>query len=139
MKTFQLFVRERKVIVGSPDPAHARALISQARERFKDLCGLPISRQSAPFRFEAAYEVVKEAIHAFLALEGYKPYSHEAIFSFAFERSLLTETYVRKADRYRMIRNDINYRATTVTIKDTKEILKYTKQTLIILERKFKN
>ena len=107
MKLFKEFLDAGKVVKQSKDPAEARALFRQANDRFVDLKGLPLNEGNASFRFEDAYECLREALQAFLALEGYKSYSHEALFSFGQEKVLLTEAQSMKADRYREIRNDI--------------------------------
>jgi hypothetical protein len=125
MKKFSQYIKEKKVIKKSKDPAQARSLFVQAQERMKDLLTLPLHDSNASFRFEDAYEVLREALHSFLAQEGYKPYSHEAIFSYANEQKLLLDADVYTADRYRIIRNDINYRAKKVTIEEAREIIEY--------------
>lgn len=137
MKEFSVHLQEGKVVRRSPDPVEAQALIAQARERLKDLHTLPLNKQNARFRFEDAYEVLREALQAFLSAEGFKPYSHEAVFSFALERGLLSEGLVKQGDRYRGIRNDITYRATMVTVDETKEAILFVDQALPHLEKGF--
>lgn len=139
MKEFSVHVQEGRVVKRSPDPVEAQALIAQARERLKDLHTLPLNRQNARFRFEDAYEVLREALQAFLSSEGFKPYSHEAVFSFALERGLLPEGLVRQGDRYREMRNGITYRATMVTIDETREAILFVGQALPLLEKRFQS
>ncbi|MBS3119518.1 hypothetical protein J4475_01715 [Candidatus Woesearchaeota archaeon] len=137
MRKISDFVKEGKIIKGSPNPAEARSLFAQAEERLKDVGKLPLSEKNASFRFEDAYEVIREALQSFLALEGYKPYSHEAVFSFALERKLLQEGEVLKADRYREIRNDINYRGKKVAAEETGEIIGFARKVIPELRRRF--
>lgn len=127
MKEFKELVREGKVEKRSPDFAEAESLLQQAKERLNDLVTLPLNEKNASFRFESAYESLREALQSFLAKRGYKPYSHEAIIAFALEEKILSEKESRTADRYREIRNDINYRATKVTVEETKEIIHFVK------------
>ncbi|MFW6025206.1 MAG: hypothetical protein ACOCRX_02580 [Candidatus Woesearchaeota archaeon] len=136
MKSFQEFVDEGKVKVGSSDPATSISLMKQARIRLKDLLSLSINEETAPLRFESAYECLKEAIHSFMSLDGYKPYSHEAIFSYAYDKKLLTESEVMRADRYRKIRNDINYRGETVSLKRAKKSIEFSKKIIKRLQKK---
>tara|TARA_Y100000310_G_C20562928_1_gene753959 strand:- start:85 stop:507 length:423 start_codon:yes stop_codon:yes gene_type:complete len=138
MKEFKEFIKQNKVLKKKPDPAQARSLFLQAQERMQDLLTLPLKEKNASFRFEDAYEVLREALHSFLAKEGYKPYSHEAVFAFACENSLVSKEDAHKADRFREIRNDINYRAKRVTIEETKEIIEFVKRILSVLEKKHK-
>ncbi len=120
-----LDVSEGKVLKKTPDPGEARSLFIQANERFSDLRQLSLNEKNASFRFEAAYEAMREAVQSFLSYEGYKSYSHEAIFSFALDRSLLSEAKAVKADRYREIRNDINYRGKKVTEQEAKDVINF--------------
>ena len=139
MKAFTDFINEGKVWKQSPDPAEARSLLNQAMARLNDLQSLPLNDNNASFRFESAYEVLREAIQAFMAFQGYKPYSHEAVFSFALEKQILPEPEAYKADRYREMRNDINYRGKTATVQETMEIISFVKRAMPALEKKFKN
>ncbi len=137
MKAFLDFVNEGKVIKKSPDLGEAKSLLAQAKSRLIDLQALPLNENNASFRFESAYEVIREASQSFLAIEGYKSYSHEALFSFILEKTILPEQDAIRADRYREIRNDINYRGKKVTIEETKEIIIFAKRLIPHFEEKF--
>lgn len=138
MKTFREYIKEGKVLKKTADLAEARSLFFQAKERMKDLFNLPLTEINASFRFEDAYEVLREALQAFLSKGGYKSYSHEAIFSFAREKEILSEGKALQVDRYREIRNDINYRGKKVTLEEAQEIITMVKEILPILEKRFK-
>ena len=137
MKSFNEYLREGKVLKQSPDQAEAESLFSQAQQRIRDLLVLPLQERNASFRFESAYEVLRESLQAFLALAGYKPYSHEAVFAFAHEERLISEAEHHRADRYREIRHDINYRGTLVPVEEAKEIIQFVKQLLPRLQKEF--
>jgi len=137
MKEFKELVREGKVEKRTPDFAEAESLLQQAKERLNDLLTLSLNEQNASFRFESAYESLREALQAFLAKRGYKPYSHEAIIAFVFEEKIISEKESRIIDRYREIRNDINYRATKVTVEETKEIISFVRNILPHLKEIF--
>ncbi len=122
---------------GSIDIATARSLMKQSELRIADLQTLPISEDTAAFRFENAYEAMREAIQAFMAKEGLKPYSHEATIQYAREKKLLSERDVNKLDRYREIRNDITYRGEITTIEETKEAITFSLQTIHHLKKIF--
>ena len=138
MKQFNQFIKENKVLKVSPDPSESRSLMQQAMERLSDLKQLPINERNASFRFESAYEAMREALQAFLAAEGFKPYSHESILSFAMEKRLLSEAKIMQADRFREIRNDINYRGKKVTMAEAKEAIKAASENLETLSVKLK-
>ena len=128
MKSFNEFVKEMKVKKGEPDKAMARSLFEQATNRLSDLKTLPLNEANASFRFEDAYECIREAVQSFMAKEGYKPYSHEAVVSYAVEKQLLNEAETATFDRYREIRNDITYRGQKTTIDETKEAIDFSEK-----------
>lgn len=137
MKPFREFLLEGKALTRSPDPAEAASLLLQAERRLSDIITLPLNESSASFRFEHAYEAIREALQAFLSMEGYKSYSHEAIFSFAQEKHLAPEMDMLRADRYREIRNDINYRGKRATVTEAKEIIAFAERILPLLRKRF--
>ncbi len=133
MKTFKEYLTEKKVNVQSPDPAEAESLLNQAQARLADLLSLSLNEKNASFRFESAYECLREAVQSFMAREGYKPYSHEAVVVYAAEKGLLNEKEAISFDRYREKRNDLNYRGQKLTLEDAKEIITFAKNTLLKL------
>ena len=135
MKSFQEFLTEEKVLKQSRDLAEARSLMQQAWDRSNDLSSLPVDISNAQFRFESAYECLREALQSFLSFEGYKAYSHEAIVIFSLEKKILSEAQAVKIDRYRTIRNDINYRGKKITIEEATEILHLVKSLLPLLRK----
>lgn len=138
MKSFNEYVKERKVRTASPDPAEARSLLEQARARLNDVRSLPLQEKNASFRFEDAYESLREAVQAFMALEGFKPYSHEAIVAYAHEKHLLNEREIFTFDRYREQRNDINYRGQRISVDEAKQIISFSRKIILRLEKQFK-
>ena len=130
MKPFKEYITEGKVKIDYPDSAMAKSLFLQARIRLADLNKLQITDKNASFRFESAYETIREAVQSAMAKEGYKPYSHEATVSYAADKNILNESETATFDRYREIRNDINYRGEKTTIQNAKEAIKFAKKVL---------
>jgi hypothetical protein len=133
MKTVDAYLRENKVKRGSPNPSEAKSLMEQAKDRMNDLLTLSINEKNASFRFESAYECLREAIPSSMAKEGFKPYSHESIVAFAKERGLLNDRESQTFDRYREIRNDINYRGQKVT-EEAERIISFINEILSRME-----
>lgn len=122
------YIKENKVKSGSPDPAQARSLFEQSAARLHDVRSLVITDQNASFRFEHIYECLRETLQAFMALEGYKPYSHEATIAFGKDHLLLNDAETSILDRYREIRSDIIYRGEKMTVDEAKEALAFAEQ-----------
>jgi len=114
-------------------------MFAQGEARMRDLKSLPINDETAPFRFEDAYEAVREVLQAFMFSEGYNPYSHDAVIVFGYEKGLLTEAEFRRWDRNRKIRNDINYRSEKTTIEETKEAIEKASELMEKLRKKFEH
>jgi hypothetical protein len=138
MKSFDSFVQEGKVRKGSKNISQARSLMVQAELRFADVKSLKFSEKNASFRFEDVYESVREAVQACMALQGFKPYSHEAVVAFAQKYTLLQEQEISLFDRFRKMRNNIAYRGERVTIAEVKEILMFAKNVLPKIKNVFK-
>ena len=68
MKTFKEFIEEGKVKKTQSDKTRAKSMFSQGDARMSDLKSLPLNSENAPFRFEDAYEAVREVIRAFMFL-----------------------------------------------------------------------
>lgn len=75
MKTFKEFVGEGKVKKIQSDKIRAKSMLLQGDSRIADLRSLPINEETASFRFEDAYEAVREVLQAFMYLEGYNPFA----------------------------------------------------------------
>lgn len=124
---FDYYLKTELVKKSSKDSAEARALLKRAESRLKYVEVQEIKEENAVFIFEDIYEAVREAIQALLSLKGYKPYSHEALAAFLkeFYRREFTNKEINAFNRYRIIRNNIIYRASSIDKKETKKALKY--------------
>lgn len=121
MKPFQYYIDMEMVRQGSKDKNTAKNILARATRRLEFVRSQEINQDTAPFIFEYAYEVIRECVHGLMIAEGYKPYSHEATVAFIDERykDQFGEKLVRAFDRYRIIRNDIMYRANPVSMEET--------------------
>lgn len=125
MRPFATFLEDGTVEERLPDPAKARSLMRQARARVRDVEDLPLDETTAAFRFEDAYEAVREAVQAHMAKEGYHVYGHEAIPAYAVEAGLLGRGDAERLDRFRKKRNDINHRGQTAQVEETRRAVEW--------------
>ncbi len=120
---FSVYLREEKVIKSSPDIAEARGLIKNGTEDFEIIkTRFSISEQTASIIFKDTYDALRSVLQAFLAKEGYTPYSHEAIIAFNLEKGIISLQEAMKLDKFRQLRNDVSYRAARATMEEAKEI-----------------
>ena len=133
MKDFETFLEEEKVKEKSGSPAEARSLRVQAINRFEhQIENAELSKENATFRFEDAYEALRQYLQSFMAEDGYKPYSHEAIIAYSLENDSLNKSEANKLDQFRKLRNDIRYRGETSNMKQAEQMIE-------LAEKKLKN
>lgn len=92
----------------------ANSLLKMSERRLSFIGKLAIDNLNAPIILAELYESLREVCEAIIAIKGYKVYSHECITSFLKEvlhEDLLSDGF----DRYRRIRNSINYYGAVVT------------------------
>jgi len=89
-----------------------------------------IDQQSASYVFKNAYEVIRTAINSRMAENGYRPYSHTATIAFARDRMNITKAEATRINRYRKLRNSIQYRAERVTVEEAREIVESMEKTV---------
>jgi len=131
LKDFNYYIESEQVKKQSSSPAEARSLRVQARERFKHRVeDENVTKDNSTFLFEDAYEALRQHLKSFMAEDGYKPYSHEALIAYSEEKNYLTESEANKLDKYRKIRNDIRYRGETAQKDRAIEIIKLAEKIL---------
>jgi uncharacterized protein (UPF0332 family) len=125
LKSLKFYIESGLVRQGSKDPGEAKAMIARASKRLEYVKSQSISEDNASFLFEDIYEIMRECIHCLMAANGYKPYSHEATVAFLEEYYIpyFGEKLVEAFNRYRIIRNNIMYRANSVSKYDTEKAL----------------
>ena len=74
-----------------------------------------------------ALEAMREAAQSLMQMNGYKPYSHEALLAFLIKEKLLPEQHIKSLDRYRILRNKSVYEAYKVSGETLKEALEFAK------------
>ena len=126
---FQDFIKQGKVVIGEKDTQKAKALVKMSENNLLVSNSVELSESSASTVFSILYESLRELIEAICLLEGYKVYSHEAFT--AYLENIGEESIAAKFDRYRKLRNGINYYGKPVSINVTleakKEIAKLSK------------
>lgn len=110
----------RKAVV---DKELAKSLLKMSQRRISFISTVKLSDLNAPIILSESYEALREVCEAVLAVKGYKVYSHECIT--AFLKEVLQDDLIAAGfDRYRKIRNSINYYGNIVTKEETLKGLK---------------
>jgi hypothetical protein len=117
--SFEEFIKKGLVKKTSRDIALIKSLILFSERDHNFLKTLPIDEISARTVMTGYYDILRNILEAMSSLEGYKVYSHEAFTEFL---KLKNEGIIaQKFDRFRKIRNGINYYAKTISPEETKE------------------
>ena len=132
---FKDFIEKGQVRVASIDKALARSLIKNTKEDLKFLDTLTINEQSSRKLMVNYYDSLRTILEAIAAIDKYKIYSHEAFTYFLKEKN--EEVISNKFDRFRKIRNSINYYGEDISVEDTKENIKEIKRIIKILLNKY--
>jgi len=98
-----------------PDKEMAKSILKMIETRMKAL-ELKDRKEFASLVVEDYYEIVKEAITALMAIDGYKTLSHEVLIGYLKEFfPQLSESEITLADQFRQLRNKITYKGFFVT------------------------
>ena len=129
IKPFEYFIKENLVRVTTPNISMAKSLLEKAEIRLKRV-DMDIEEDESSIVFEGIYECLREALQSLMEINGYKPYSHEALISFIKEKKFLSDDKINIIDNYRILRNNSVYKAEKVSLQKCIEALEFAKQTL---------
>ncbi len=90
------------------DKNRANSLVKTSENRMKHVLESEIKDYNASTLFSEAYEALLQICQAIISLRGYKVYNHVCITSFL-DEVLGEKSMSNKFDRYRKVRNGINY------------------------------
>lgn len=137
---FEDFIKKGDAKRTAKDIQLAKALMSTARQDLVFLRGLAIENISARKIVSNFYDVLRSLLEADAAVEGFKIYSHEAFTYYLLEKG--QEKKSRNFERFRKVRNSINYYGKDIDVKEAAELVKEMKQlieeTIATLEDKIR-
>lgn len=116
MIEFKHFLKQKKVMKREKDIALSQSLQADAEERMEST---RIKVLKTKFKFEQAYESIRELADSFLAKDGYKTYSHEAALAYLKEIEIINEAELERLDICRKKRNDLKYYGKNLAEKET--------------------
>ncbi|QQG38462.1 MAG: hypothetical protein HYS32_02535 [Candidatus Woesearchaeota archaeon] len=132
---FEDFIKEGKVRRASKDPALIKSLISAVKNDLLVLEKFKIDDNTKNIAMTNYYEVLRKTIEAIAISEGYKVYSHEAFTFFLKEKK--DPIVAEKFDRFRIIRNRINYEGKTISKEESIENVSEIKKIIEALKKKY--
>lgn len=116
--SFNKFIEEGKVRKAMPDIELVKSLIKTSEKNIKVAKMLELNTLTKETVFVMYYESLRELIEAMAMKNGYKVYSHEA-FTF-YLKEMGKEGMANKFDRYRKLRNGVNYYGKEIPLEEVK-------------------
>lgn len=135
--TLDEFIKEGVVRKSKTDINLIKSLMQFSEEDLKYLEQLEINEFSSRMIFTGYYDVLRKILEAIASTKGYKAYSHE-FFTYLLKK--MNEPIASlKFDRFRKIRNSIQYYAKNISPSQTKELVSEIKETINLLRKKYLN
>lgn len=132
---FEDFIKLRKVRKAQVDNQLIKSLLITADSDLKFLFKLKINEISSRKIVSNYYDVLRSLLEALAAKDGYKVYSHEAFTLLLKEKG--DELLSEKFDRFRQIRNKINYYGKTISVQAAKEYAEEIKELINNIKSKY--
>ncbi len=134
MLSWNEYIKKEMIRKTSLNKGVIRSLIEISNNRIKTMKKLEFEKDTSSVIFTNYYDSLREICEAICLLKGYKIYSHEAVGLFL--RDFLKEQAIfAKFDRFRVLRNGINYywkkiefETACLAVKDIENIVDELKQ-----------
>ncbi|MFH0906226.1 MAG: hypothetical protein V1824_02730 [archaeon] len=120
-----------------PDIDLVQSLIKTSKQDLKFLESCKIDIYSARKVISNYYDVLRSILEAIACLDGFKIYSHEAFTFFLKQKQEFN--FAEKFDRFRRIRNNINYYGRNIEIQEAIQLKQEIKDLIKILSSKYLN
>ena len=133
---FEDFIKRGLVRKASSDIELTKSLISESTKVLVAIKELRLNETTSTVLMRECYETLRQICEAIAVFKGYKIYSHEAITSFLLE-TLNEREIADSFDRYRKIRNSINYYATSISVEEVKKALVEIPKLIEVLKKKY--
>jgi hypothetical protein len=119
---FETLIREGIVKKVNIDLIRAKSLIKSSEQALNTAIIIPVKEETLKTLLRELYESLRGYCEAIGYIKGYKFFNHESI-SYFLEESLREKEVSLKFDRYRKLRNGINYYGNTIEMNSVKEAL----------------
>jgi len=133
--SFEDFIAKEQVKKSEMDEQLAKALIKTADSDLNFLNSLKVDQSSARKIVSNYYDTLRSILEAIAILEGYKIFSHEAFTSYLIKKG--EDSLAHKFDRFRKIRNGINYYGKDIEVNEAIDYSKEIIKLIQVLKEKF--
>jgi len=120
---FEILIKNGFIKIVPKDNVRAKSLIKSSKHALNTAKIIPCKEETLKTIFRELYEALRQYCEAIGYLKGYKFLNHESITAFIDE--ILKEKEISLMfDRYRKLRNGINYYGNSIEILTVKKALK---------------
>lgn len=138
VEDFKFYLSKNLVKPIIKNPSQAIDLSLKASKRIELLLNMPITEKTATIIFENVYEAIRESGQSLMQIEGYKPYSHEAVIAFLESNKSLDRLELSEFDNYRILRNRAVYEAKDISTQTCSRAINFAKIIIPKIEKELK-
>lgn len=132
---FEYFIREGQAKRSFVDRNLAKSLLEQTKKDIKFFEGIKVNELSSRKLVSNYYDFLRTILEAVALIDGFKIYGHEAFTYYLIEKN--ERQISRQFERFRKIRNGINYYGKIISIEETKEIIEEIKKIIDYLIKRY--
>ena len=132
---FEDFIKKGEVRRAFRDISLVKSLVKTAKADLEYLDELEVNEKSSRKIMVSYYDVLRSILEAVSFLDGWKIYFHDAFTYFLKEKD--EKVLAIKFDRFRKIRNSINYYGKNISAKETKENVREIKNMIYYIINKY--
>lgn len=132
---FKDFIKTGQVRTSSKDISLSKSLYMTALNDLEYLKIQEITKISARKIVVNYYDCLRQILESMSSLDSYKIYQHEAFKYYLIEKD--ENVISEKFDRFRKIRNKINYYGEDISIDEAKEVTQEIKRIIDVLINKY--
>lgn len=136
MLSWNEYLMQGKVRKTQPNRGVITALIRMANNRISTFSAISLTEQNASVIFANYYDALRELCEAIALVDGYKIYSHEAIGLF-FREVLKDNHFFMVFDRFRTMRNGVNYYGTSIPINEASQCIDEINQLILKMKSRY--
>lgn len=132
---FKYFIKKRQARKSLVDKNLAKSLLEQTKKDMEFFKNLEVNELSSRKLVSNYYDFLRTILEAVASLDGYKIYGHEAFTYYLIEKG--ENEISRRFERFRFIRNGINYYGRKISVGETKEIIEEIKKIVSYLIKRY--
>ncbi|MEK6840430.1 MAG: hypothetical protein AABX79_00565 [Nanoarchaeota archaeon] len=124
-KILDYWLRKRGIRPRQQDKEKIKSMLVSAEINAKVAKKIKLNDNSATLIFREVYESVRQLGDSKLWLIGYEPLNHEVSMEILKDFNIKEKIRLNSLDRFKKIRNDLNYRGFRATIYQAEEIIDF--------------